>query len=136
MAKDRRTNSTQPPRNGPGRRGGSNIANEPEYIQKTKSRLGDVHALRDHETRHQPGATNPCELKEKNCRQYMQWLILELLLVAETATLFGPDLRELAAVMTEQVTGAQRTVAILDRLIPRVGDRDVVQTFRDYFAGA
>ncbi len=133
MVRKQRVNSTQPTRKGPGRRGGSSIKDDKVYVDKVKSELGDEQTLRDHEKRHQAGATNPCELSDKKCDQYVRWLVLELLQVAETGTHVGSDLRELATVIMEQATGARRTVAILEGLIPRLGDHDVVRLLRDYF---
>ena len=140
MVKDRSKDSTQPTHRGPGRRGGSNIKNEKEYIRKTKARLGDEQALRDHATRHRRGSANPCTQK-RPCDQYVRWQVLKWLKSCEIAALIGPGVREMHAEFAEQISAAARSVTSFDHLIPRVSDGiprvndgDAVQIARDYLA--
>ena len=140
MVKDRSKDSTQPTQRGPGRRGGSNIKNEKEYIRKTKARLGDEQALRDHATQHRRGSANPCTEK-RPCDQYVRWQLLKWLKSYEIAALLGPGVREMHAEFAEQISAAARSVTSFDHLIPRVrdgiprvNDGDAVQVARDYLA--
>jgi hypothetical protein len=133
MAKDQSKNSTQPTRRGPSGRGRSNIGKKKDYIPKTKAKLGDEQALRDHAMRHRPGSASPCTLK-KPCDQYVRWKVLEWLKFDEIAALFGPDLRELQAKTTELVSAAARSGTIEDSLIAPVSDGDAFQMVRDCLA--
>jgi hypothetical protein len=133
MVKDQSKNSTQPTRSGPSGSGRSNIGKKKGYIPKTKARLGDEQALRDHAMRHRPGSANPCTLK-KTCDQQVRSQLLEWLKDAEIAVLFGPDLRELHAKTTELVSAAARSGTIQDSLIPPVSDGDAFQMVRDCLA--
>jgi hypothetical protein len=138
LVKDRSKDTTQPTRRGPSGRGGSNIRKgkkEKEYIRVTKARLGDEQALRDHAMRHRPNSANPCTPKEP-CDQHIRWQLLEWLKFHEVAALFGPELRELHADTSEQVSAIARsaTITTFNGPKPRASDGDAVQLVRDYLA--